>query len=263
MSSRTIRKGYADSVNGQVHFRSCGAGEASLMCLHPAPFSGLTFGTVLPMLAEGRTVIAPDYPAHGGSDPLEGIPTIVSYAQTMLDAFPGKHDLMGFHTGCLVAAEMSLAAPERIGKLIMLDPPGFERETRAELLMENGAPPHFDEDLAALSPFWERAVTRRAAYQSLEERLALFAEMMRGGKRMNEAFHAGFSYPLEDRLPKVRHETAVIATGGPLAEAAKRASELMENAAFIDRADIVGSALDANAQQTASAILEVLISNEI
>ncbi|MEP5938414.1 MAG: alpha/beta hydrolase [Erythrobacter sp.] len=258
MNGTAISKGYADVGQGQVHYRSCGEGELSLLCLHPAPFSGLAFATIMPMLAQDHRTIAPDYPAHGRSDPMDRPPTIADYAEMMLAAFPGKHDVLGFHTGCLVAAEMALLAPDRIGHLVMLDPPAFEQDMRADLLQSNGVPPKFDEELATLAPLWERAVTRRAAHQTLAERIALFAEMMRGGERMNEGFSAGFSYPLENRLPLLTHQTTVIATGGPLAEAAKRAADLMTHAKFVDRSDIRGSALDANARLSAGAVLGAL-----
>jgi hypothetical protein len=72
MSERVIRRGYRDGPHGQIHWRMTGerTGDApNLYCLHPAPFSGLAFSAIMPHLAQGRLVIAPDFPSHDGSDP--------------------------------------------------------------------------------------------------------------------------------------------------------------------------------------------------
>ena len=86
-----------------------------LYCLHPSPFSGLAYTNVMPMLAQNRRVIAPDYPGYGGSDPFKAHPSIAEYAEAMLAVMDdltrgGTVDLTGFHTGNLVAGEMSLIA---------------------------------------------------------------------------------------------------------------------------------------------------------
>jgi pimeloyl-ACP methyl ester carboxylesterase len=73
-----MRKGYTDGPFGQIHWRMMDAvGEATmpdLYCLHPSPFSGLAYTNVMPMLAQNRRVIAPDYPGYGGSDPFKAHP---------------------------------------------------------------------------------------------------------------------------------------------------------------------------------------------
>ena len=83
-----MRKGYTDGPFGQIHWRMMDAvAEATmpdLYCLHPSPFSGLAYTNVMPMLAQNRRVIAPDYPGYGGSDPFKAHPSIAEYAEAML-----------------------------------------------------------------------------------------------------------------------------------------------------------------------------------
>ena len=134
----SIRKGYVGTDFGQVHYRELGPSVAAerrpLVCLHPAPSSGLYFTTVMPLLNENRRVIAPDYPGYGGSDAVTTPPAIADYAGAMLDVaaelVTGRSvDLLGFHTGCLVAVEMALAAPERVRRIVLCDVPYFTADS--------------------------------------------------------------------------------------------------------------------------------------
>ena len=109
------------------------AGNAPLICLHPAPSSGLYFATAMPLLNAERAVIAPDYPGYGGSDIQDAPLTIADYAAAMLDVIDNASltspvDVLGFHTGCLVAVEMAHQRPEVIRRLVLCDIPYFTAE---------------------------------------------------------------------------------------------------------------------------------------
>ena len=119
----SVHKRYVDTSFGQIHARVvAAAGEESqppLLCLHPAPASGLYFATAFPYLNAHRRIIAPDYPGYGGSDPLDEPPGIDDYAKAMLEVLDAMEtadavDVLGFHTGCLVAAELAIDQPDRI-----------------------------------------------------------------------------------------------------------------------------------------------------
>jgi hypothetical protein len=43
-------------------------------------------------------------------------------------------NLTGFHTGCLVATKLSLMAPDRIRRLVLIDVPAFDAQTHAPRL---------------------------------------------------------------------------------------------------------------------------------
>ena len=62
-----IRARYIDTPGGQLHCREwlpAVARRRPLLCLHPAPFSGLFYTTALPLLGRERVVLAPDYPGY-------------------------------------------------------------------------------------------------------------------------------------------------------------------------------------------------------
>lgn len=263
MTGAKVWKGYVDGAAGQFHYRSCGSGSPPLICLAPAPFSGLAFANILPLLAGTRQAVAPDYPGYGGSDPLKGTPSIATYAAAMLDfaqtAFSSQPvDLLGFHSGCLVAVEMALQRRAAVGKMVLVDVPAFAAEARRDYRqrLSNSVTPH--EDLESLAALWERTIVTRKPFQSFEQRIELFAEMVRSGEAINAMFEAAFDYDVEGRLPALDHPVTIIATDGSLAQPSYRAAKLLPQTTLIDRQDISGSVLDANAQETAHAILNAL-----
>ena len=142
MPEPRAEKRYVHTRQGQLHCRSWTPSTQArppLLCLHAMPYSGLHFATLAPLLADRRQVICPDYPGYGGSDALPGAPTIPIYAGAVLDMIAalelsGPVNVLGFHTGCLVAAEMALQSPTMIGRLVLIDVPFFEPEIRAQRL---------------------------------------------------------------------------------------------------------------------------------
>ncbi len=260
-----IRRGYSDGPFGQVHWRLCGArtNEPDLVCLHPAPFSGLAFTSIMPFLAAHHRVIAPDFPGHGGSDPHRPDASVDDYAMAMVsvirDLSPERPvDVIGFHTGCLVACELSLLAPAAVRSLVLIDAPAFDQEARRDHLVASAAPPGFSEDMASLVPAWERGITRRIETNGLDRSFAMFVEQLRHGEAMNAGFHAGFSYPVEERLAAVSHPTTVIATQSMLLEPSRRAASLIPGARLVERLDITRAVLDEAAEVMAQEVLASL-----
>ena len=56
-----IRYGYADTPEGQVHYREAGSGPAVVL-LHETPLSGATYEWALPLLAPLRPGHRPRHP---------------------------------------------------------------------------------------------------------------------------------------------------------------------------------------------------------
>ncbi|WP_108812010.1 alpha/beta fold hydrolase [Sphingorhabdus sp. Alg231-15] len=262
-----IRKGYSDGPFGQVHWRMLEPKgpltRPDLYCLHPAPFSGLAFTTIMPHLAQDRRVFAPDYPGHGGSDAFKEEPTIEEYAAAITavvdeQSGDGPVDLMGFHTGNLVAAELALAEPKKIGRLALVDVPAFDVETSAKFRTASAKPFEITPDLACLEGPWDRGMTKRIESQTLDRSFEMFTEQLRPGRLMNKAFHAAFSYNVEGKLPTITHETLILASQSGLLTATRHAAEIMPSATFIERLDIKRAVLDEAADLTAEEVLNFL-----
>ena len=144
-----IRRFYVQTTAGQLHGRTLLARESNdnptLVLLHPAPSSGLYFTSAMPLMNERRTLIAPDYPGYGGSDALQEPASIARYASAVLELlenYPvdGPVDILGFHTGCLVAGEMALIAPASVRRLVLCDVPYFTAEQQVAFAEKMASP---------------------------------------------------------------------------------------------------------------------------
>nr|WP_232367490.1 alpha/beta hydrolase family protein [Altererythrobacter lutimaris] len=235
-----------------------------LYCLHPAPFSGLAFANIAPLLAQDGRVIAPDYPGYGGSDPLAAEwPTIADYTASiasLVKELTGDHpiDLLGFHSGCFVAVEMALRQEVPVRKACLIDVPAMEAETAAKLADDHQEDVVLNEDIASLEPVWNSTFVKRLASQSADQSLAMFAERLRAGRKANAAFAAAFSYPWEARFRGFHMPSRVIATQSMLLDATRRAAAALSESELVERLDITRSVLDEAAAETASEVLAFL-----
>ena len=238
-----------------------------VVCLHPTPYSGLFYETIAPRLARGRVVIAPDYPGYGGSDAGGELPSITDFAEAMCDALhgideglgiSGPFNLFGFHTGCLVAVEMSLLEPGLVGKLVLVDVPYFEPRKRTELHAMTTAPPVFSVDVACLEKSWERNVGARMDTQPLARSLEMFTEELRAGERVNRGFHAAFTYECEAAFAAVEKSVQVIATHSSLLEASRVSAGLIPGCVWRECPEVEAPAMETGARTLATAALEFL-----
>lgn len=255
-----MQRAYTDGPDGQVHLRVWKGGDENLVCLHPAPYSGDYFATLAPRLTGRYRVIAPDYPGYGGSDPVEGGLTINHLARVMLAAIDAAADrqsvsVLGFHTGCLVAVELALIAPERVAEIILIDVPYFTAEKQAAFREALPVPMPLDTTLEAVAKYWESDVTKRIDDSSPERTWQLFAEHVRPGPHMNDAFAAAFSYPCADQFAKVGVPTRIIATQSGLLEPTRAAAAAIQDAKFTELLTIDRGALEFGAPAIAETLL--------
>ena len=263
----SIEKSYVTTTTGQIHLRRINAGDTdapTLVCLHPAPYSGLYFSTIMPLL--GRDVIAPDYPGYGGSTRLSGEPSIEDYAGVMLECLDalgleGEVDLFGFHSGCLVAAEMSIAAPDRFHRVALCDIPFFDADMQADLIKKIAYQIELTPELESLERSWDLGVRRRADVMGLERAFELYVEQLRAVPHDHEAFVAAFSYDCEARFRRIDRPVSVIATGATLRDATLRAHDVIPNAALIDAEGVSMPVFERATERMAEAIIDALDSN--
>ncbi len=116
-----MRRGYADTPEGQIHYSTAGKGEP-LLLLHQTG-SSRQYWKLMPLLAERFRIFAPDNLGSGNSDPLPPNVQIADLARSMIHFidFLGieKVHIFGFHTGNKIAAEMAVTWPARVYNLIL------------------------------------------------------------------------------------------------------------------------------------------------
>ena len=123
MSMTPIQRRFV-SINGrQVHCRIAGQGPA-LLLIHQSPQNSRMWLGMMQRYADRYTVIAPDTPGFGYSDPLPGNPMAIAEfgAATMefVEAIGVQRcAVFGMHTGGLIAAWLAWARPERFAALVV------------------------------------------------------------------------------------------------------------------------------------------------
>ncbi|WLW57495.1 alpha/beta fold hydrolase [Streptomyces sp. YU58] len=118
--------GYA-KVNGlEMYYELHGEDTARrpLVLLHGGVLTvDLSFAPVLPTLAAGRRVIAPEFQGHGHTADIDREITVVnldSDVVAMLDELGiAQADFFGFSLGGLTALEVAVRHPERVGRLVL------------------------------------------------------------------------------------------------------------------------------------------------
>ena len=119
-----MRRGYADTQVGQIHYREAGEGPLMVL-LHQTASSSVMFYRAIPLLAEKYRVVAMDNPGFGMSDPppsqpTEGIPYYSRALTGILDHFGAQQaHIVGFHTGASIAVDFAAYSPERMKSLVI------------------------------------------------------------------------------------------------------------------------------------------------
>lgn len=261
-----IERRYRSCRFGEIHLRYLGPRGAEtsppLLCLHPSPFSGAYFTTVMPRLNQGRAIIAPDYPGYGGSTPTDDLPSIDDYANAMLDLLDDMNvahaDIVGFHTGCLVGVEMALRDSARVNRLVLIDVPYFAGDERAEVYERAAEPRTFDADPGGLLAEWDGNVTRKTVAMPFDRAYELFVESLRAADRSHWGFHAAFTYASDEKFPLLTTSTVVIATQSGLLDATRNAVPTLRDVTFVERLDITRAVFEEGAAGISTAIIEAL-----
>jgi len=127
-----VHRAYAWSQHGQIHYRRSGpeGARSPLLLLHPAQGSSALYDGVMSEMGRERSVIAPDLPGAGMSDPSKGQGGIGDQASVMLEIVAelglGMVDVLGAGTGGSIAIEMARQQPEVVRKIILISAPAPE-----------------------------------------------------------------------------------------------------------------------------------------
>lgn len=97
-----------------------------ILFLPPAPHTGAFYDSIRDELSEMQTT-AVTYPGYGNVAPVK-TSSIEAYAKSILPQRAGTQ-IIGFHTGCLVALEMAHIQPD-LGHLVLIDIPYFDEATK-------------------------------------------------------------------------------------------------------------------------------------
>lgn len=211
-----IRYGYADTPEGQVHFREAGSGPAVIL-LHETPLSGATYEWALPLLAPHVRAIAPDLPGYGSSPPPEAPLSIPEYAHRVgliLDALGLEHAaVVGGHTGAAVALQIATDLPDRVPSVIAMGTPLFTKEQGQAMIERTDLGYRASKDGKHLEAAWTY-IARFLGDSSDEYYEVVTRAFIQAGGRFDWAFKAIFTFDLYALLPKVPCPTLYLVTEG-------------------------------------------------
>lgn len=242
-SAVNLRRAYFDCRYGQLHVRTAfpntgGFDERTpLVLLHQSPMSSRTFLPLLPELGTDRSLYAVDTPGFGESDPPPSEPSIADYASAIGDLLDGLRlrevDLLGYHTGSAIAAEVAIARPKQVRRVAFVALPVFDAAERAAFDREPWPVP-VAEDGSHLSREWQRTLQWRGPGVPLEHLAESFADKLRNGPRAWWGARAAMHWPAGERLPSVRQRALVLRPQDDLWEQTLRARALLPQAQWRD-----------------------------
>jgi len=214
MSVIAVRRGFADTPKGQIHYAECGNGEPVLF-LHQTPRSWDEYREVLPIVGRQYWAIAMDTVGFGDSYRPATPASIESYAAGVIDFLHAmgieRTSLVGHHTGGVIAVEVAASYPERVDKLILSSTPYVDAQNREQ---RKSRPP-IDEVLARhdgshLTELWQR---RMPFYPvNRPDLLSRFVvDALKTGDRVEEGHLAVGTYPMEEKAPLIQAPTLVMA----------------------------------------------------
>ena len=137
----TIRRATArvrvDGAELDLHYRVAGIGPP-LFALHPSPLDSGFLAPLMVRLADRATVIAPDTPGFGDSDPLPGpvqdLAPCVRAMSALREALGLERvAVYGSATGAQIAVEWAKAAPDALGGVMLDNAAAFDDAERERI----------------------------------------------------------------------------------------------------------------------------------
>jgi pimeloyl-ACP methyl ester carboxylesterase len=262
-----VRRGYFESRYGQLHVHNAippGGGfeeGTPLLCLHKSPLSGRLFERFLALAGRDRSVYAPDIPGFGESDPPASRPTMVDYAAAIGDFLDSMRfrqiDVLGYHTGSLVATELAIIRPKQVRRVVLISVPVL---TEGERDVVKRAYPSTQPvaDGSHLASEWQRTADTYGHGAPFELVTQSFVEKLRNGVHPAWLTHAALQYPVRERLGLITQQVLLMRPRDDLWEATLRARELLFKARCIDLQEQGQGLFEAAPELVADGIREFL-----
>ncbi len=135
-----LRRAYFECRHGQLHVHNAipaGGGFdelTTLVCVHAAQNTGRVFLEVSKVLGNSRSVYSPDLPGCGESDAPPKQMSIGAYAEAVCDFLDSMRfrqvDLLGTQSGAAIVAEIAIAKPKIVRKVVMVGVPALDEGER-------------------------------------------------------------------------------------------------------------------------------------
>lgn len=281
-----LRRGYAQTPRGAVHYAEAGSGMP-LLLFSPTPRTHRCYLPLMSVLAPHCRPIAVDMPGFGNSHALPQPLSIEVLADGMADFLSAlgieQADAFGLHTGNKLAVALATAHPRRVRKLVVAGQSHSiipELEGRNKVLLPYYAKykNHFAagadgshlvrEWLAAqanaLEIWWPRKLVHGAMVTpaDIENAEARLLDYLQGWRSCASVYEAVLAYDLAAGYSRIRNPTLVLelltAQERHLGGQAQRICELIPGSLAAQLVESDSMALEMRPHEFAAAILPFL-----
>jgi pimeloyl-ACP methyl ester carboxylesterase len=216
---------------------------------------------MLKELGSDRSIYAPDLPGHGSSDVPSGKPNVVDLAAVVGDFLDSLRlrqvDVFGYQLGAAVAAELAIARPQQIRRVMLWGVPAYSSQDRVTMLQQPAALGS-REDGSDVAEEWQRLLARRGPGVPSAALAEEFADRLRAGVHGMKALAAALDYAPSERLPLLKQPTLVLRLKDEFWDQAPRIRGALSNGAMLDLSDYGQGFLSAAPQRFASIAREFL-----
>lgn len=262
-----IRRSYAECRFGQMHLWTAypsGGGfdeRTPLICLHHAGGSGRAFAPMLRELGQDRSIYAPDLPGHGSSDAAGSRTSVAEFAGAVGDFLDSLRlrtvDMFGYQLGAQIAAELAIARPQQVRRVMLWGMPVYTTQERTAL-PQPIAPLGAREDGGDVIEEWRRALEHRGPGASAASVAEDFGDRLRSGLSGAKAQAAAFDYAPGERLPLLKQPTLVLRLRDEFCDHAARVRTALANGSMLDLPEHGAGFISAAPQRFASVAREFL-----
>lgn len=262
-----VRRSYAESRFGQIHLSTAypsGGGfdeRVPVVCLHHAGGSGRVFAATLREVGHDRSIYAPDLPGHGCSDSSGSRSSVMDLAGAIGDFLDSLRlravDVFGYQLGALVTAELAIARPQQVRRVMLWGAPCYSPQERVGLL-QSATTPGTREDGSDVVEEWQRMLQRRGSNAPPAALAEELADRLRAGTSGTRALTAAIDYPTLERLPLMKQPALVLRLRDESWDQAPRVRAALPNGSMLDIADYGQGFLSAAPQRFASIAREFL-----
>ena len=263
----SLKRGYTECRFGQLHFirampKNRQSGQPPLVMLHQNPSSSVEYEPLIKEMAADREVIAFDTPGNGMSDWPPEPQGLSEYAASFADGLTSMGiwdgtavDVFGFHTGTLLAAELAIANPHRVARLVLSGIPYRSQEERQAQLTAIENRPRITDDgeaiLGQLRRLWALVVSKRDPRVPLERAAKVFMEKAKPMDRYWWPYQGVWTYEFSDRFPLITQSTLILQPHEDLLTPSKKAAELIGDSRIVELPGLRRDVFDVGAGQIA------------
>lgn len=269
-----VRRGYVDCRFGQLHYVRAvpaqGAGSRPpLVLLHQNPSSSVEYDALLRAMGTDREVVAFDTPGNGMSDWPPAPQELSGYAGAFVDGIQalslggaGTVDVFGYHTGTFLAAELAIALPGKVGRVVMSGIPFRTPEERQERLDEIEARPRITDDGEAifgqLRRLWTFVVTQRDRRVPLQRAADLFLEKAKPLDRYWWPYTGVWTYDVEGRFPRISQPVLILQPREALSQYSILAAKFVRDVRIVEMPELDRDVFDVGSDLIAARLREFL-----